>query len=325
MRTWKLARRITERVTLGLKALTAAVLLSVVATCSDVAPTNVSKLSPPDSALNYPPKPIDWFICHSADGGQTFTCAFSHTEYESMNVDRWDYLTDAWWTNTSDCLLAPEYCGGNLFGAESPYPDRATAIPAEKFDVAPEGSSYPKCPPVKVNGKINPLDAAWCKGKAPSELQTGLIREALTRMTALGGRCALLADLGFKLISRNYNNPSHPVLRVFTQSTHTGGGFTLANGALPQFGGPDGQNSWVALGNHYFGFPDADNASVARPGYPYRTTIQWALAHELDHLLGPDKHHVINNGVEDKFVTDYTKVCSDVAHLNPTAPGATTP
>ena len=55
---------------------------------------------------------------------------------------------------------------------------------------------------------------------------------------------------------------------------------------------------------------DAAHATPVGPNQPYRKTLQWLLAHELDHLNG--NGHILQNGYENVHLTPNTAGCSDV-------------
>jgi hypothetical protein len=102
-------------------------------------------------------------------------------------------------------------------------------------------------------------------------------------------------------------------IRTFPQSTFGMSGEASFGGALPHNGGPTGPKAWFVIANHMFNAYDEAHAYQPNPArnQPYKITLQWSLAHELEHLLG--KNHIYRaNGQRDDFRNPNTMQCSDV-------------
>jgi hypothetical protein len=278
-------------------------IVALAAACADSAPPTAVKLTPPDSALKSMAVPTDWYDCWSDDGGSSWTCAWSHTEWSMP--DWWDHPVKQWLTTTPDCqsVAKAAYCDSQLFGPESPYTDLERYPLGAEWDDK-EWLPIPTCP---VGPTASPQSKAYCAGKTlkNNASQLALVRQALDRMAQIPG-CGTLAELGHALISQP------DAIRVFPQSTFKASGAVGARGGgLPENGGPSGYYSWLVIANTMFAHYDAAHKSPKGPKNPYHITLQWTLAHELDHLLG-EPHLRKSDDSEDEFMTVNTARCSDI-------------
>jgi hypothetical protein len=241
---------------------------------------------------------VDWYDCWSIDGGQTWTCSYSHTDYNTGEADYWDPY-DGFHT-TGDCSMGAvaRYCDNNFQPEGSPYTDPREIGRADEAD--DEVFAVPHCPASPT--ETREAYKAYCAGHTPNASQLALLRAALDRMRQIGGICGTLAGIGDAVLARM-------TLRMFPQSS-----FTIS-GHAPVAGGSSGANSWTILSedltnvaydaSHYLWYQNV------RDGLWYKVTLQTVLAHELDHLRGADGH-IYENGIENPFVTTNTRQCSDV-------------
>jgi hypothetical protein len=260
------------------------------AACSDGAPPTAAKLTPPDSALKTIAANADWRECSSYNYGNTFECSYSGTH--GYEPDFWDHVQKLWNTTTDDCQSASKaaYCDSELFGPNSAYPD-APEQPEFPWDhELTELIPPPSCPPAP---DAVPAIKAYCAGKPPTSSQKDIMQAALNRMKLISDYCAALAAIGEVLLARP------DAIRIFPQSSFQ------FSGATPT-GADSSANAWMVISNRVFKHPDAAHASIKDPDHPYRMTVQWVLAHELDHLKGE------NDLATDQWLTPQTKSCSDV-------------
>ncbi|MEO5903666.1 MAG: hypothetical protein ABIQ55_06620 [Gemmatimonadaceae bacterium] len=245
---------------------------------------------------------VDWYNCTSYDAGQTWDCEYDHTEYNSGTPDYWG--GGGVFHTTGDCSIVAQYCDNNFQpdGGSSPYTD-----PRRVGRTDPTGDDIilpiPSCPASSGAPKES---KAYCAGHVPNAAELVLIHAALERMRQIGDICADLAGIGDALLSH-----APPTLRVYPQGSYK------ISGAAPRGGGSTGSNSWAVISEDLIN--DAYDSSTSFWHFDqgtqlwYRTTLQTVLAHELDHLNGPNNGHIgENGGPENRLLTANTRLCSDV-------------
>jgi len=240
-----------------------ALLAGSIAACESA----VSPTSPPQlRALSAP-----------IDGGRLI----AYAEYSCFEWFGWACF-DPWggpnggpWDNPiySFCEMYPEAClfidagGGQVGNPTVTAP--SSAVP---------GADPQAVPDCTVEHFLYTKEHAYCSGTEPTDVRLTRISRALDRMRAKGGSCAQLAAVGDAVIASRQ-------LRVFESGRNTPyeywWGFGRNGGALPENGGPSGPEAYIALGSSLTDqFWDDLHAA------PNGVTLQWILAHELDHLLG---------------------------------------
>lgn len=274
----------------------------VAAACSDFAgpePTAVKRY------VGFPPgyniaMVTDWYTCWSMDGGQTWTCEYSHTEDNNGGgePDYFDY-SNAFHT-TADCSRGPgaKYCDDNFQPEGSPYTDPREVARAD--DVSDhQVLSIPACP---AHTSADVSVKAYCAGRAPNTTEQSRLRAALDRMRQKGGECEALADIGDSLLNRD------GAFRVFPQGSYK------LSGAAPLNGGTSGPNSWAIISqdvvNRFYDSSHKGRIKNSNTGLWYDITLQSILAHELDHLAG--RMHIEENGAINHVFTANTRACADI-------------
>lgn len=140
---------------------------------------------------------------------------------------------------------------------------------------------------------------AWCHGTVPDSGQFQRITDAIASIRARGGQCIPFADVLEAIL---------PDLRLFVQAN-----YPPVNGR--QFSGVSlpgaGAQGWMALSldwvDKYGSFRSPLRISVG--GYNLRFSLEDALAHEADHLLGAETHEGPPGGGELIF-TPLQQQCS---------------
>lgn len=241
----------------------------------------------------------DWYTCWSSDGGQTWTCAYSHTEGGgNSEPDYWDVYNG--FNTTADCSRGPGagYCDNNFQPEGSPYTDPREVARSDDWDDH-QVLSIPTCP---ASSSAHRTEKAYCAGRAPNSTQLTRLRAALERMRQKGGECVALADIGDSLLNRD------GAFRVFPQASYP------FSGAAPLNGGSSGPNSWAILSADVVDrlYDSTHKGRIKNPNTNlwYDITLQSALAHELDHLAG--RMHIEENGDVNPVFTANTRACSDI-------------
>ena len=142
----------------------------------------------------------------------------------------------------------------------------------------------------------------FCSGRAPGKTELGRINAAVSRMRAIGGICAVLADTLSSLIARRDGS-----FRLHAGSA-AGTGFTDWSVTPP--------SSWMTIRQDMVNnFYDAEHATVLQDknnpsGPTLRVTLQLILAHEAEHLLPGTTH--LGSTAPQKWLLPNTMRCSDL-------------
>jgi hypothetical protein len=175
------------------------------------------------------------------------------------------------------------------------------------YDYLPMGDTFVPPDSVPPNCNQPQLSAggrAWCIGAPPTGTRWTRVYMALARMAEKGGICVTLANVGGALLNTDR-------IRLFPSTDSTAiGGAAVLGGATQAQGGTSGPNAWLVLNefwtDQYWDFDHRSNEVGGR-----RRTLQLALAHELDHLVGND-HVGAGTAQVDLFTTPNQLACSDM-------------
>lgn len=125
----------------------------------------------------------------------------------------------------------------------------------------------------------DPKSKTYCKSPLLNEKQKQMIRDELDKISAVGGVCASLAELGYRYLD-NFKAFSGTTMEAYDVDYH--------HKDLPAFGFAPAYGDYIMLLDELFGktvfYPSTKNPPVM--------TLRYALVHELDHLYGyvhPDR------------------------------------
>jgi len=154
--------------------------------------------------------------------------------------------------------------GGGDTASGGDYPD-------DEMDIVP-----PDCNNFK---NLDPRQKVYCKSPLLNEKQKQMIRDELDKISAVGGVCANLAELGYRYLD-NFKAFSGTTMEAYDVDYH--------HKDLPAFGFAPAYGDYIMLLDELFGktvfYPSTKNPPVM--------TLRYALVHELDHLYGyvhPDR------------------------------------
>jgi hypothetical protein len=257
----------------------------VAASCSDAtSPTDRMKPKDANKQLQY----TDWYSCSRKVTETVWNCEY--TGYTVKDIAGWaDFPSAPQYTSLNEVKETSSPCPSCPTGSNNPdgphaYPPRIDASDAMQRRTRPDCRFT----------QTDPRDQAWCKAGAvllPGRKKR--IQAVLNNMTALGGECANLAAVGQVLLDAGWIHVYEPGPDI----AYTGGG------AAPMGAGTDG---FILLSRNFTDFFfDKDHASmdyttkVDGASVTFKAQLQFALAHEIDHLLNrPHLDPKIAGGLE---------------------------
>ncbi|MDX2260810.1 MAG: hypothetical protein SFU84_03835 [Gemmatimonadales bacterium] len=233
----------------------------------------------------------------------TFTCDLTHIWQWDAAAGHYYYL----WT-TGECTFLEHWYNPNVGGPASPNPalpvvdslgwdeeDLTSPLPLGGRFAILDGVSLEK-PDCSRPTQLTPEESVWCNALGPSATQLGRINAAISRMRSAGGICATRADTLAAVIANGG-------LKIFPSGTS---GSSM--GFAPRGGGAGG---WLALSSDMTDvFYERKRAGIDPPT-GLQITLQFALAHEGDHLAGLP--HTDAEGL----LTANSISCSDIPHQRP--------
>ena len=261
------------------RLLTLVVIAFLVGSCAEpTAPTRARVSDNPHKSLQI----TDWYSCWRRESSPTWEgCEYMGST--SMYIAGWaDFprpelptsLTEVKVTNSTfpSCPDEPaQDLGPHLYD------------PAPDADDMTQRAGRPDCRYTQI---LDNRDKAWCKAGMPQYSRKSRIADALQRMAELGGVCADLAATGQSLLAegaiRVYNPDPNPEIG------YQGGGFGSVNlGArgyiLLHKNWTDGFWRQDTYGNQTTKLPDGTAVN-------FKTNLQFALAHEIEHLTSSADH-----------------------------------
>lgn len=146
------------------------------------------------------------------------------------------------------------------------------------FDPAGLPMEPPDCSPAS---QLRPQIHAWCNGHIPDPLlEMPLILQAISAIRSRGGQCIPFANTLEAVL---------PDLRLFDQENYPPVSGRQMMGVSPTGGGAEG---WIALSRHWVSRYGRMSSPLITTvyGFTFRFTLEDALAHEADHLLGGEGH-----------------------------------
>jgi len=167
-----------------------------------------------------------------------------------------------------------------------PEPEESSLPSSLGNDIAVADTSDFNCG--TPNGDIQ---AAFCASESPKEADLEETKNAFDRIEQRGSVCADLVKRGRRLLSKGD-------FRYFDQ--------TVAFG-IGGIGSPDYQ--YVLLARLWLSFVNLTGSAEEPNGTTVRINLDFAIAHELDHVFGRD-HIVYSDGTESEWVTPNAKRCS---------------
>lgn len=189
----------------------------------------------------------------------------------------------------SECPECPEESGP----AAGPY----AYAPIADTEDAVQRSTRPNC----RYKQSYPGDDAWCKAGPVFPLRKQRITDALNRMAALGGVCADLASLGQTLLSSGW-------LRVYNRGPNT----SYAGGGFAPLGAGSGGYLLLDAGWTDFYYDQdkyaEESTYITGAWVTVKRNLQYALAHELDHLRGRQHLDLKSQGGK-TYLTENSILC----------------
>jgi hypothetical protein len=176
--------------------------------------------------------------------------------------------------------------GGSGGGAGSGSPPENTVPPQADADFGLQ-----LLPPDCDQAQVERGNQWWCAGAPPTRGDLTNIQAAIARLHARGGVCAQFADTLDAILARG-------MLHVFPTALSTG-----------NYASRDSTGSYIAISDIWTGtYYDAQHPGEV---YGIQVSLQFMLAHEVEHLIDGNGGH-LSALFPGKLFLAHTQECSDV-------------
>jgi hypothetical protein len=267
----------SRRTTTIVWLLSNAILCVLISSCSDRAlPTSLHSPTVAKKSFSL----TDWYSCWKYEGDTSWrACEFTGTSGDD-NGASWADFTDPFYYTTLRQVAVTQ----NTRDVE---PEPPAELPGFREDTTSEGT-IPNCSSIGLRSG----DQAWCNGQDPASpyypFRLKVIRNALTKMRALGPPCDVLADEMSEVLN------SHRVRVYDTAHDPANTGFLYGRQASDGLKGA----GYVLISSLYTDVFNDENTYaimwtvVNGQQTRVKVDLQFMLAHEADHLNESNGSHL---------------------------------